>query len=190
MKKALLLCSFFMLMALSSQAGAESAGPWHAGIHYGAVNNFKSFSDADTDAGSMVAVDYSYDFSDRYTVALELGYIVDNYVIPVSSASRYVETGTFLNIDHLFYLYKTDDFSPYYKLGTGIFAVTLWHKQDNDFYFSADNVFADIDAGIGADLKLWGILLNTDLTFPALAHEAFYTSKISYIFTIGYNYHF
>lgn len=192
MKKvsALFLCSAFLIFALTSHACAQEPNPWGAGIHYGAINNFKMFADADTDSGSLIAVSYSYDINDRYTAVLELGYIADNYVLPDASSPKNVETGTFINIDHMFYLSRSDGFSPYWKLGTGIYAVTLWKKQDKDFTFSASNVFADFSAGVGADLKLWGVPFNADLTLPALAHEAFFSSKTAYIFTLGYNYHF
>lgn len=180
------LCAVLLIIASSSHAGAEGTGPWGAGIHYGAINNFKMFSSADTDAGSVLAVDYSYDFTDRYTAALEIGYIVDNNVFPNSSSPRDVETCAFLNIDHRFYWNKSDNFSPYWKVGTGIYSVTLFTKTDNVFTFSAATTIADICFGAGADFKVWDIPLNTDLTFTSLGFSQTLNSRTAYIFTVGY----
>ena len=182
----LLFCVAFLIIAPAAQAATETTGPWGAGIHYGAINNFHMFADADTDAGSVIAVDYSYDFTDRYTAALELGYIFDNYVTPVSSSPRYVETGAFLNIAHKLYMNKSDGFSPYCKLGTGLFTVTQFKKEDNTFTFLAATTLADISCGMGADFKAWDLPLNADLTLPALGFSAFTNARIAYIFTVGY----
>jgi hypothetical protein len=173
-----------------SVASAQEYGPWSVGVHYGAINHFKMFADADTDAGSLMAVSYSYDFTNSYTAALELGYIIDNYVLPTYSSPRYVETGTFINIEHFFYLSKTETFSPYLKFGTGLYFVTLFQKTENTFNFSASTTMADISVGIGMDFKVWNMPLNADLTFPAILQGINSNYGSPYIFSLGCRYHF
>jgi len=185
----LFLVLSFLIFSGVSVARAQEYGPWSVGLHYGAINHFQRFADADTDAGSLMAVSYSYDFTNSYTAALEIGYIVDNYVLPAFSSPRYVETGTFINIDHFFYLNKTESFSPYYKLGTGLYYVTLWDKTDNFFHFSASDMVADISAGIGMDFKLWDLPLNADLTYSGILRGTYLNTGYPYIFTLGYKYH-
>ena len=186
----LLFCIAFLIATLSVQSRAESTGPWAVGIHYGAINNFLMFAEADTDTGSVLAVDYSYDFTDRYTAALEIGFIFDNNVIPTTSSPRSVETCSFLNIDHRFYWNKSDNFSPYWKVGTGIYSVTLFTKHDNVFTFSAATSIADISLGMGADFKAWNIPLNADLALTSLGFSETINSRIAYIFTVGYRQRF
>jgi len=185
-----LLCTAFLIIALSTHVEAETIGPWAAGIHYGAINNFLMFAEADTDTGSVLAVDYSYDFTDRYTAALEIGFIFDNNVIPTTSSPRSVETCSFLNIDHRFYWNKSDNFSPYWKVGTGIYSVTLFTKHDNVFTFSAATSIADISLGMGADFNAWNIPLNADLAFTSLGFSETIKSRSAYIFTVGYRQRF
>ena len=187
MKKIFTSLLFCMVLAIACFAiSTPETGPWGAGIHYGAINNFMMFTETDTDAGSVIAFDYSYDFNDRYTAALEIGFIADNNVMPITSSPKYVETGAFLNIAHKLYFNRSEGFSPYFKLGTGLFNVTQYRKLDNTFTFSAATTLADISCGMGADLKIWDVPLNADLTMPALCYSAFMNARIAYIFTVGY----
>ena len=118
---------------------------------------------------------------------LELGLIADKNIFPVSSLPEKAWSGAFLNIDHMFYFHKESDFSPYIKCGTGIYSFTVFEKgSDDEYSFFSSDTTADIDAGVGADVKFWGIPLNVDLTMPMLAHTIFWQTKVPYVLTIGY----
>lgn len=178
------------ILALSVHALVGNTGHFGIGMSYGRISNFKQWDAASTETGSMLAVAYSYAFNDFYTAALELGFIVDDNVLKKASVDTYVETGTFLNIDHIFHTRKIGPLSPYFKIGTGISAVNGWWKQNDLFYINANNIFADLSAGLGADFKLWNALINVDLSFPALAHTVYLGGKLAYILSFGYRYQF
>ena len=185
MKRSIIAFSMLVLLFAVS-APAEDAGRFGVGVNYGIINNFRMWDNASSESGSALRVNYSYDFSDLYTLAIEIGFVADDNVFKNASVVTVAETGSFLNIDHIFRTRKVGMLSPYLKLGTGIFAVNLWQKRtDNRFYNLANNIIADLNAGLGADFKIGNALMNVDLFFPALLNELYLSARPSYILSLG-----
>jgi len=181
MKKGLVL--LYILLSLALTAGAEGFG---VGVNYGLINNFKMFDAASTEAGTMLQVSYSYHFNDLYTAALEVGFIMDNNVLGSAAGTPYVETGSYLNIDHLFYLKRTEKIASYLSVGTGLMAVTGWWKTGAGLVNNATYVFADLNVGAGADIKIGNGICNLALNIPGLGHELYHRSNVAYILSLGY----
>jgi hypothetical protein len=192
MRKALLylLFSCLAVLAVFPAYAEEDGGRFGVGVDYGIINNFKMWACASTETGSVLKVNYSYDFNPLYTAALEIGFIADENVFKNAAVNTYVETGTFFRVNHLFHTLPVGQTAPYLKIGTGIAAVNGWWKRNGTFTSSASNVFADINAGAGADFKLWNALLNVDLDFPGLFHEWYMGSRISSILSLGLRWRF
>jgi hypothetical protein len=180
----LLICS------LSIPVLAGEAGRWGVGINYGIANNMRVWDGASSEAGSMVRVDYSYDFNEFYTAAIELGFMIDANTIPTATVPTPTQTAAILNIDHLFHLRQVGALAPYLKIGTGLYGLDLWHKTNNTFSHGATGIMADLSAGAGAEFALGNQQLNVDLALPALAHEYFVSGKIAYVLSFGWKKYF
>ncbi len=184
------LLFFIMVLSVSVPAWAGETGRFGLGINVGYINNFKMWDAASTESGNVIQITYSYDFNDYYTAALELGYVLDANTLKEASDWIYIQTGSYLNIDHIFHTGKLGPFSPYFKFGTGIYAVNGWWRKDHKFYQEATNVMVDLSAGMGSDFKLWNALVNVDLCFPGIAHEIYFGKKVAYILSLGYKHRF
>jgi hypothetical protein len=179
-----------LIFILSLPSFAGEAGRWGLGINLGALNNYKMWTAASGDSGTMLRIDYSYDFNDFYTAALELAYYVDQNVFKSTAATTYVETAAILNIDHIFHTTKIGPLLPYLKFGTALYGNNLLRKTNDAFYSVSSDIAADFNAGLGAEFKLGKATLNTDLTFPGLAHVIIFNQKVVYVFSLGWKQYF
>jgi hypothetical protein len=162
-----------LLLCLAIPALAGERGRWGLGLNYCTVSNFKAWANATVEHGTMLRVDYTYDFTDAYTVALEMAFYADNEVFQTPSVWTYPQTATVLNIDHIFHTARLGPFSPHLKFGTGIYGLNLWRKLDADIYDVATDVTADLNVGVGVEFQLWSARLNVDLDCPALLHALY-----------------
>jgi hypothetical protein len=179
-----------LICFLSIPVWAGEAGRWGVGINYGLANNMRVWDGASSEAGSMVRIDYSYDFNDFYTAAIELGFLVDGNTIPTATVTTLTQTAAILNIDHIFHLRQVGALAPYLKIGTGLYGLNLWQKTNKTFSHSATGVMADLSAGAGAEFSLGNERVNVDLALPALAHEYFVNGKIAYVLSFGWKKYF
>jgi len=186
-------CVIFLLVVLSLPALALDPSKWGVGVNYGIVNHFKYWNCASTESGSVLQVQYSYDFNDFYTAALDLAFIADSNTFNNPSIGTYTQTSVYLVINHLFYFQKRGTFAPYLKFGTGIYAANLWIKQSAGFSSRGNDVMADLNAGCGADFNFGKSALNIDFNIPGLGHEMFAGQALknyTNLLTFGYKYHF
>ncbi|MDD5593614.1 MAG: outer membrane beta-barrel protein [Candidatus Margulisbacteria bacterium] len=174
---------------LSMPVLAES-GRWGLGINYGLVNNMKAWSGASSEAGSMVRIDYSFDFNDFYTAAVEIGFFADENVFKTANVPTLTQTAAVLNIDHIFHLRRVGTLAPYLKVGTGLYGLNLWRKANNSFTHNSTDITADVSAGAGVEFWLWSALGNVDLSLPALIHESFMGTKVAYVLSFGWKKYF
>lgn len=186
--------ALFFLAVLPSLTLALDADRFSVGISYGTVGNFRYWSAADANSGSVINVNYAYDFGPTYRTELCLGFAVDDKVFPRVGSTTYAQTATFLAINHVFRSQKFWPLTPYLKLGTGIAAVNGWWKRtDQQLYINANNILADVNFGIGTDIHFLFGTLNIDFYAPGLFHEMYESKAIhEYInfLTIGYKYQF
>jgi hypothetical protein len=181
-----ILLIIFLILFLSFPVLAGEAGRFGLGINYCAVSNFRMWDSAVSESGSMLRIDYTYDFNDFYTAALEIAFFADENVYKTTAVTTYAQTVAILNIDHIFHMRRVGPFSPYLKFGTGIYGANLWRKTNNRFYNSATDVLADVSAGAGAEFKFWNALLNVDLSVPGLIHEILMARKIPVVLSFGW----
>lgn len=179
-----------LALVLSLPALAGEAGRFGLGINYGCVSNFKAWRSAQSESGNMLRVDYTYAFNDFYTTALEVAFFGDENVFKTTAAWTYVQTGAFFNINHIFHTAKLGPLSPYLKFGTGIYGVNLYEKLGDNFYFRATDLSSDVNAGMGAEFKLWKARVNVDLMLPALLHTSYFRGKLAYILSFGWKQYF
>lgn len=184
------LLAAILIFSLSLPAFAGEAGRWGLGINLGVLNNYKMWDVASCESGTMLRIDYSYDFNDLYTTALELSYYVDQNVFKSTAAATYVETAAILNIDHIFHLRKAGAFSPYLKFGTALYGNNLLLKNNDNFSSISSDIAADFNAGLGAEFKLGKATLNADLAFPGLAHIIIFNQKVVYVLSFGWKQYF
>ena len=185
------LSIIFLMLLLTLPAFAGEVGRFGLGINYGLVNNIKIWNTQSSEAGSMLRVDYTYDFNDFYTAALEIGFFADENIFRSASTPTFTQTIASLNIDHIFRARTIGLFSQYYKIGTLLYGANLWRKSGNSYLHESTDVSADISAGIGAEFKLWNSIANVDLTFPALIHIACFSNrKVAYVLSLGWKRYF
>jgi hypothetical protein len=145
---------------------------------------------ASCESGTMLRIDYSYDFNDFYTAALELAYYVDQNVFSSTVPNTYVETAAILNIDHIFHTRKIGPLSPYLKFGTALYGNNLILKNKDKFSSISSDIAADFNAGLGAEFKLGKATLNADLSFPGLTHVIILNQKAVYVLSFGWKQYF
>ncbi len=179
-----------LICLLSLPTFAGETGRWGLGINLGALNNYKMWTSASSESGTILRIDYSYDFNDFYTAALELAYYADQNVFKSTAPNTYVETAAILNIDHIFHIQKIGPLSPYLKLGTALYGNNLILKNKDNFSSISSDIAADFNAGLGAEFKLGKATLNADLSFPGLAHVIIFNQKVVYIFSFGWKHYF
>ncbi|MFA5839446.1 MAG: hypothetical protein WC890_02165 [Candidatus Margulisiibacteriota bacterium] len=189
-KVALFLCLFVTCISTSfalSIPEAEHNGHFGFGVNLGVYNDLFEFSPISSEAGDFITVTYFYKFSNAYTTELRLGYLVDQNIVNRSiSGGKVVETTTFLTIDHLFSLPKIASADTYFRFGTGLYSVCSWDLRNNAFYYNCGSTSADISAGLGANVKVLGGLMNLDLTFPMLLKKWAMSYPLPYLISVGY----
>ena len=187
--KALLITIIFVfiisLPAFSDTTSGLNNSNLGLSINYGIVNNFKMWDSSSSETGNMIQIGYIYKPNDKYSLELDLAFIADSNTFNNSSTPTYVETASYLNIKHSFYMYRTQSFSPYLHFGTGLYGVNSWLKTGKTFYSKATNIFADVSAGLGCDINIKDNFINLDISMPALLHALYGNVKIPYIISIG-----
>lgn len=185
------LLIFFLILFLSFPVMAGEAGRFGLGINFGFVNNLRIWDSQDSESGNMIRIDYTYDFNNFYTAALEIGFFADENVFKTATVTTYTHTVSFLNIDHIFHTRKLGPFSPYLKFGTGIYGSNLWRKEDDYFYNSGTDVLADISLGAGTEFMLWNAVMNVDISSPGIIHALYSTRrKLAVVLNFGWKCYF
>lgn len=191
LKRVIIAAVFICLCSFAPEALTLTGSPcWGVGVNYGFVNNLKMFNHAGSDSGQSLQVDYFYRPNDSYFAVLEFAFVADANALKNADSAVYVETASYLNLKHCFSAFKKDAFSSYLSVGTGLYGVNLWQKLNKSFTFQAANFFADISLGAGCDFKAGKVILNADLSFPALLHVLYGNSRIASIFSFGCKYYF
>jgi len=170
----------------------NEAKKFSIGINYGSINNFRMFQPVSSEAGTSLFASYAYAINSFYSLGLEIGFAGDENIFN-NSLNTYTESGGFFTINNIFKIKKLGPLFPYFRIATGLYSVTLWHKENQGFVFQASNTFADIGAGVGFDFAALGSKLNVDYYVPAILNFRFNSpgsNKFPSILSVGYKHEF
>jgi hypothetical protein len=83
--------------------------------------------------------------------------------------------------------------NPYFKIGTGLYAINEFLQQGAIYTHCASVVLADVSLGVGTDFEIAGATFNLDVSWPGLMHETFLGAplfSLNNIISVGYKYNF
>jgi hypothetical protein len=183
-----MLGSLLLLFLLSASSFALDSDRFVRGFSYGRFLNAKVIDPAPAENGNALMVSYGYNFTDWYTLDLELTYCLDDNVLNASiPASTQVQTCTILNINNIYKLSTFGKIRPYFSFGTALYAANVLIKNTDTFSLYRSYIFADFNAGIGGLFKFnERIDLYADLVFHSIDHGAYHNRKFPLMLSFGF----
>jgi hypothetical protein len=177
-----------ILFLIPTVSFALESGRFIRGLSYGRFLNPKLISTAAAEDGNALTVSYGYNFTDNYTLNLELSYCLDDNVLNASiPVSTVVQTCAILNINNIYRLPSFRKFNPYLSLGTALYGANALTKTSNGFSLYRSYIFADFNAGAGNKFQLSEkVNLYIDLVIHCIEHAAYYQGKIPLMLSFGF----